>query len=124
MTLLALVLGAAWRRWYGSARPGWAFPGYRGLQVLAGFSVLGLLQIPTGDYLWRCALDSALAIGFMTLPIRYSRRPFEFISEWLVARGLPTTARLPHPWKTMLQGPAPISEALQGGLLWFVAVLV
>lgn len=121
MIVLAIILGSAWRRWYSSARPAWAFPGYRFSQIAAGFVVLALTQIVTGDYFWRCALDSALAIGFMTLPIQYSRRPFEWLAERLP---LPTTRYMPHPWKPMLQGPAPWSEVFQGGLLWTLAVLV
>lgn len=117
---LAAVLGAAWRRWFGSARPEWAFPGYRFMQIAAGFIVLALIQVVAGDDFWRCALDSALAIGFMTLPIEYSRRPFEWIAERLP---LPTTDGLPHPWRPMLQGPAPWAEAMQGAMLWAAAVL-
>lgn len=117
----AAVLGAAWRRWFGSARPSWAFPGYRFMQIAAGFAVLfGLCQL-SGDSGWFAAVKSGAVIGFMTMPIRYSRRPFEWITERFP---LPTTGNLPHPWKPMLQGPAPWAEALQGMCLWPLAVLL
>lgn len=111
--LISALLGAAWRRWLGSARPEWAWTGYRATQIAAGFIVLALIQVVAGDYFYRCALDSALAIGFMTLPIQYSRRPF----EWLMEKIDP-----PKLWGTMLNGPAPWSEALQGACLWLLAV--
>jgi len=121
MYLIALLLGAAWRRWFGSARADWAYPGYRFMQIAAGFVVLALIQVVRGDLFWRCALDSALAIGFMTLPIQYSRQPFVWLARQL---NLPTTESLPHPWKPMLQGPEPWGEALQGMCLWTLAILV
>lgn len=121
MIFIACLFGAAWRRWFGSARPEWAYQGYRATQVAAGFIVLALIQVVAGDYFYRCALDSALAIGFMTLPIQYSRRPFEWLTERLP---LPTTDGLPHPWRPMLQGAAPWAEVLQGATLWGLAVLL
>lgn len=124
LSVAAALLGASWRRFYGSARPGWAFPGYRFMQIAAGFVVLALLQVVRGDPFWRCALDSALAIGFMTLPVKFSRRPFEIVAEWLVRHGLPTTENLRHPFKTWLQGPAPWAETGQGITLWLLAVIL
>lgn len=119
LIIFTLILGAAHRRWLGSARPSWAWTGYRATQIAAGFIVLALLQVVRGDPLWRCALDSALAIGFMTLPIAISRQPFVWLARKL---NLPTTERLPHPFKTMLQGVEPWGEAIQGGALWMLAV--
>ena len=119
MTFLAFLLGGAWRRWFGSARADWAYPGYRGTQVAAGFAVLAFLQFIDGEALWRCALDSALAIGFMTLPIHISRQPFVWIARKL---NLPTTESLPHPWKPMLQGAEPWGEAIQGACVWSAAI--
>ena len=110
----ALLLGAAWRRWFGSARPGWAFPGYRFMQIAAGWVVLALLQVAAGDYFWRCTLDSALALGFMTLPVSFSRQPF----VWLRKKIDP-----PKMWGTMLNGPEPWAEALQGAVVWSADVL-
>src|SRR6185369_392050 len=105
----ALFLGAAWRRWFGSERPSWAYPGYRATQVALGFIVLALLQVIVGDPFWRCALDSGIAIGFMTLPISISRQPFLWITKKLP---LPTTK---NDW---LNGPEPWAEVLQGAVLW------
>ncbi len=34
--IISILLGAAWRRWFGSARPEWAFVGYRAFQVGSG----------------------------------------------------------------------------------------
>jgi hypothetical protein len=118
MILVAILLGAAWRRWFGSARPGWAFPGYRAMQVAAGIGALAFLAGPS----WMSLACAGAAIGFMTLPISVSRAPF----LWLVNRApwLPTTDHLPHPWKPMLQGPEPWAEAFQGAALWALAVLV
>jgi hypothetical protein len=116
--LLAFLAGAAWRRWFGSARPGWAFPGYRALQIVAGIGAGALVMGASLDSL---ACVSA-AVGFMTLPISVSRAPF----LWLVNRApwLPTTDHLPHPWKPMLQGPEPWAEALQGACLFAAATVI
>jgi len=38
--VIAAVLGAAWRRWFGSERPSWAHTGYRATQIIAGMAVL------------------------------------------------------------------------------------
>lgn len=113
--LLAVLAGAAWRRWYGSARPSWAFPGYRGLQIAVGIAALASMCWVAGDQWWRALAVGAAAVGFMTLPIKVSRRPF----EWLMERINP-----PKMWGTMLSGPAPWSEALQGAALWTTAILV
>lgn len=78
--------------------------------------MLALLQEVAGDPFWRCALDSALAIGFMTLPIKVSRRPFEIAAEWLVRQGLPTTDRLPHPWKPMPARPGAMGRGHSGSM--------
>lgn len=118
---LAALVGAAWRRWFGSARPSWAWTGYRATQIAAGFIVLALIQVVRGDPFWRCALDSGLAIGFMTLPIAVSRQPFVWLARQL---NLPTTANLPHPFKPWLQGPEPWAEAIQGMTLWTLATLL
>jgi hypothetical protein len=117
--LIAALLGSAWRRWFGSARPSWAYPGYRATQILAGLAALFGLGLWTGEEYWRAALDAALAIGFMTLPISISRQPFVWVMRKL---NLPTTDHLPHPWKPMLQGPEPWAEAAQGMSLWLLAV--
>ena len=117
--MIAAIIGAAHRRWLGSARVDWAYPGYRGTQVAAGFVVLAFLQFAIGDVWWRCALDSALAIGFMTLPIQISRQPFVWLARQL---NLPTTESLPHPWKPMLQGAEPWGEAIQGACVWSAAI--
>jgi len=111
-TIVALVLGAAWRRWFGSARPEWAPAwGYRGGQILVGVAVLWLVGASS--------VAAAVAVGFMTLPIHISRRPFEWIAERLP---LPTTNGMDHPWKPMLQGPAPWAEVFQGATLWAFAI--
>jgi len=117
--VFALLFGAAWRRWFGSARADWSYPGYRFTQIASGFAVLAMLQFVEGESLWRCALDSALAIGFMTLPIQYSRQPFVWLARQL---NLPTTESLPHPWKPMLQGAEPWGEAIQGACVWSAAI--
>lgn len=137
--LLAVLLGAAWRRWFGSERPKWMRPvdawwrdlfgiwrpdkgaPWRAMQIVLGIVALAVLNRWAGDTLLRCVVDAAAAVGFMTLPIAVSRQPF----VWAVQRlRLPTTEKLPHPWKPMLQGPEPWAEAVQGGLLWSIAVLV
>jgi hypothetical protein len=107
--LLAFLAGAAWRRWFGSARPDWAFPGYRGMQVCAGIGVCSLIAGASVLAL-ACA---ALAVGWMTLPISVSRQPFVALldrSPWL-----PT---LPY-----LRGSAEWGEFLQGACLFTAAAL-
>lgn len=117
MIVLAILLGAAWRRWFGSARPEWAFAGYRAMQVAVGFGVCALVA---GASL-AALVCAGLAIGFCTLPISISRAPF----VWLAARlPLPTTARLPDPWRPMLQGAEPWAEVFQGAAAFACAVLI
>lgn len=65
MTLAAL-LGAAWRRWWGDARPSWAFPGFRALQACIGLCALFCLCMWAGHSWWASAIRAALAIGFLT----------------------------------------------------------
>lgn len=62
---LAIIIGAVFRRWWGDARPSWAFPGYRATQAIIGLAVLfGICWI---GHSWRdAAIRSALAIGFIT----------------------------------------------------------
>lgn len=121
--IAAILMGAAWRRWWGSASPEW-WPwrkangetiGLRGTQFAAGFIVLALIQVVRGDPFWRCALDSALAVGFMTLPIAVSRQPFVCLMKKL---------NPPKMWGTMLNGPEPWAEVAQGMCLWGLAVAV
>lgn len=117
----AVILGAAWRRWLGSERPSWAHPGYRATQIIAGITVLSVVQVVDGSGILRAIFDSALAIGFMILPIATSREPFVRLAKRLP---LPTTDKLPHPWKPMLQGPEPWAEVLQGMTCFGLAVLI
>ena len=113
--LIAALLGASWRRWFGSERPSWAWAGYRATQIAAGFIVLALLQVVRGDPFWRCALDSALAVGFMTLPISISRQPVLWVTDRLP---LPMTK---NDW---LNGPEPWAEVFEGAVLWGLAILL
>jgi hypothetical protein len=76
--------------------------------------VLALLQVVAGDVFWRCALDSGIAIGLMTISA-HMRDPFIWIAEKL---------RPPSMWGTMLNGPAAWAEVAQGGLLWTLAVIL
>ena len=117
--IAAVLIGAAWRRWFGSARPSWAFTGYRALQVVAGISTLALICLLNGDLKFESAIKAGVAIGFMTLPIQYSRQPFVWLARQL---NLPTTESLPHPWKPMLQGAEPWGEAIQGACVWSAAI--
>lgn len=118
MTIIfAVLLGAAWRRWFGSERPGWAFTGYRAMQVASGIGVLALVSGPS---LLSLAISGA-AVGFMTLPIWISRQPFLWLAKkcpWL-----PTTDHLDHPWKSMLQGAEPWAEVFQGMTVFGLAAL-
>lgn len=138
--IVSIFVGAAWRRWFGSERPDFVKYSldpwwrkkfgiwrpdrgapWRAMQIVLGIVVLAILNRWAGDTLLRCVVDAVAAVGFMTLPIAVSRQPF----VWAVQRlRLPTTEKLPHPWKTMLQGPEPWAEAVQGGLIWSIAVLV
>lgn len=107
MLFLAALLGATWRRWWGSERPDWAFPGYRGMQAVAGAVVLWLVGANM--------VLAVAAIAFMASPIKYTRRPFEWITERLP---LPTTK---NDW---LNGPAPWAEVFQGATLWTASCLL
>lgn len=109
--LLAIVLGAAWRRWWGSERPSWAFTGYRAMQAAAGFAVLFLFLCLQAKW-WVAAILAGIGIGFMTLPISISRRPFERVMEKINPPNLGT-------W---LSGPAPWGEVLEGAVVWGLLV--
>lgn len=126
--VIAAILGAAWRRWWGSARPQFAKnpdgsdrPGYRAFQAIAGVIVLAILCAeliggPFKNTIYALALSGA-AIGFMTLPIRISRRPFEYMIAPFVNE-LPTTS------SPELQGPAPWSEVFQGAIIFAGAAAI
>lgn len=115
-TLLAILIlgsGAAWRRWFGSARPAWAFPGYRGGQVAAGIGFLALLGCAAVNQFTVIALISAAAaIGFMTLPAIISKVLFDLLAT---ALGL-TPGRV-------ADQPIVWGEVLQGAILFAAAVL-
>ena len=126
--LLAAVFGAAWRRWWGSARPQYAKnndgsdrPGYRALQVIVGIAVLTmicseLIGGPFKNSIYATALAGA-TVGFMTLPIRISRRPFEYMIA-------PFVNELPMTSSPELQGPAPWSEVFQGAIMFAGAAAI
>lgn len=113
--LLTLLLGAAWRRWFGSGRPDWAFTGYRAMQVAGGWAVLFFLcVIRNPGLIIADALVAIAAIGWMTLPIAVSRQPF----VWLLDRS-PWLPTFPY-----LKGSAEWGEFLQGACLFAAAALV
>ena len=112
--LAAVIVGAAWRRWFGSERPRWAWTGYRAAQITAGAILLGLLCWGAGDAWWRALIDTAAAMVVMTVSA-HTRDPFIWIAEKL---------HLPKMWGDFLDGPAPWAEALQGATLWSVAVAI
>lgn len=131
--LVTLCIGAAWRRWFGSERPKWAkaldakspwaklggFPLRIGIQVPVGFLLALWVALKHSAPVLPAVAIAALAIGFMALPIRFSRRPFERPAEWLVDKEIvPST----YP-SQMLNGWAPWSEVLQGATV-FAAVTV
>lgn len=108
--LIALLAGACWRRWFGSERPGWAFPGYRAMQVAAGVAALFLLAwLSTTPAV--AILLAGGAIGFMTLPISVSRAPFVWFAD-----------RLPLPTIPYVSGSAEWAEVFQGALIFAGAI--
>jgi hypothetical protein len=135
-TVAALVgaplIGATWRRWFGSARPKWMEPidawwrarfdiqrpdrgaPYRRAQIFIGCVVLFLLCWANGDQWWRAGLETAAAMVIFTISA-HTRDPFIWIAEKL---------RLPSMWGTMLNGPGPWGEALQGACLWMLATIL
>ena len=116
--VLAIILGAAWRRMFGSDRPDWAFPGYRGLQALGGLLVLFALCLWTGTAWPLSALKAGLAIGFLTA---YGQSiPHVWAAwDWLDGR-----MRLPRLWGTEGGAWTAYSEATAGACVWLIAVLV
>lgn len=115
----AIVLGAAWRRWWGSERPAWAFPGYRAMQAGVGVLLLCVLGLLTKEPVWRAALDAGLAIGFLSLPIKVSLYPFTKFWLWVDTRW--GTPRLLGSWLT---GYTTYAELTGGAAVWFLATLV
>lgn len=129
----ALIGGAAWRRWFGSARadvatkyldPWWQkmfrvenpkrrFP-WRGMQVVIGCIGLYGLGYLGGDTWWRAGLETAAAMVIFTISA-HTRDPFIWMADKL---------RLPQMWGTMLNGPDPWGEALQGALIFVLVALI
>jgi len=121
-------LGAAWRRWFGSARPLWMRPidawwrahfdiqrpdrgaPYRAVQVVIGCIGLFLLGWAGGDAWWKAGLETAIAMVIFTISA-HTRDPFIWMAKVM---------RLPKMWGTMLNGPDPWGEVMQGATIWFL----
>lgn len=115
IVLSAAIIGAAYRRWWGTKRPSWAFPGYRGLQAAAGLAALFWLCVFAGNVWWLAALKSALTIGFLaqraqSLPIIWDA--WKSLSEWLGRRG---SHWLVFHWTEF-------AEAMAGAIVWTLVV--
>lgn len=114
--LIGAVLGALWRRWWGSERPSWAFSGYRATQAVVGLALLFLLGLWTGEAWWRAALDAGLAIGWLTLPIKISLFGHTQFWEWLDSK-----VTLPDWWES---GYTTYAEASGGALVFLLATSI
>lgn len=132
VVLVAVFVGAAWRRWLGSARPkfvinrldpAWrelfgidnpkrGFP-LRGIQVILGCVAMYYLARWGGDAWWLAAIETAVAMVIFTVSA-HTRDPFIWLAEKL---------RLPNMWGTMLNGPDPWGEAMQGALVFILVAI-
>lgn len=114
---LAILAGAIFRRWWGDARPSWAFPGFRGLQALGGLLALFALCLWAGTAWPLAALKAGLAIGFLTAVAQSIPHVWQAF-DWLdgrLPRGLPKLGRWFTGWTTY-------SEATAGALVFAVAI--
>lgn len=116
--VLAALAGAAWRRWWGAARPSWAFPGYRAMQAVVGCALLGPLcwwatgaAVPT-------ALRVACAIALLASAARCVPAIWD-ATIWVDEKvgGIPR-------FGTWFDGPVAYAEALAGAAIWATAVAV
>lgn len=106
MIFLAIILGAAWRRWFGDERPSWAFPFYRGVQVIVGILAMWALN-PT----WVGLAAAGISVGICTLPIQYFR-PIWWMWQEIDARfGVPNLGRLFYQYTNY-------AESTQGALVF------
>lgn len=116
IVLAAVVLGAVWRRWWGDARPSWAFGGYRALQAAIGVAALATLCLVAGHEWWSATIRAGVAIGFlaaMAESIPHVWRAWEWIDAEVI--GLRSRHRL-------VDGYTTYAEAMAGGLVWAIAV--
>ena len=121
--VLAIILGAAWRRMFGSDRPDWATPGYRGGQALIGFLVLMGLLIWYGASPAKAMTLSGLALGFMTSIAQAIPHVWAFWN-WFYARvGLPRGVKF---FSNPDGSPAPTAyaEASCGAIVWCLAAVL
>lgn len=124
MSILALLLGAAWRRWWGDVAAAWwpwkrangANIGYRAFQAVVGFAGLLCVCLLAGHPWWSAAIRSALALGFlaaMAESIPHIWRAWEWIDAKLI--GLRSRFR-------MIDGYTTHAELTAGAVVWAVAV--
>lgn len=116
-TILALLLGAAWRRWFGAERPSWAFPGFRAMQIVAGILTLGILCYLAGGSFWRAPLIALLATGWLieraqSIPVVWEGW---FRLDALLGPRFPAITPAFTGWTTY-------AEATAGALVWAIAV--
>lgn len=122
--VLAALVGAAWRRWWGDVpavwwpwkRPNGDGIGYRAMQAVAGLLLLGLILLAAGAPVWKAAVASACTIGYLTAVAR-SIPHIWIATEWLEQRGwLPRLGR-------MLTGYTAWGEAFAGAAGWMIAAV-
>lgn len=118
MWIIAALLGAVWRRWFGDERPSWAHPGFRATQVVVGMAVLFGLGLLTGESHWRAAVDAGLAIGWLTLPIKVSLFGSTQFWRWLDGH---VSLRSRFRW---LDGYTTKAELTTGAVVWSAAILI
>ena len=117
-TALAFLAGGLWRRWWGTERPSYAFPGYRAVQASLGVLALVLLGRMAGDSWGLAAVRAGGCVGFLSLPIAISRAWAERPWLWIERRyGTPR-------WPPWFDGWTTYAEATAGALVFGIAMLI
>lgn len=112
--VLAALCGGFWRRWWGDARPSYAFRGYRAVQASVGvLALFGCCWV--GSVWWLAAIKAGLAIGFLATMAESVPHVWKAWEEIYIRWGVPNLGRMLKDWTAY-------AKVTAGALVWAIAV--
>lgn len=114
---LAIVCGSAWRRFWGSERPSWAFPGYRAVQASLGVLALVMLGRMAGDSWVISGARAAIVIGFLSTMAESVPHVWRAWEEVYIRWGVPNLGPWLRDWTAW-------AELTAGALVFGLAMLI